>query len=53
MQCFLKALRDENNIQSNLQLNNNNNNNVPADHRIKLKLSERKDKYLDRVRELK
>ena len=46
-------------------LNNNNNNNnnntknnnvdfaVPADHRIKLKECEMKDKYLDQARELK
>ena len=36
--------------------NNNNNNNdvaVPADHRINLKESEKKDKYLDLTRELK
>ena len=26
---------------------------VPADHRIKLKVSEKKDKYLDLARELK
>ena len=31
----------------------NNNNNVPADHRIKLKECEKKDKYLDLARELK
>ena len=49
-----------------LEWNNNNNNNnkrkrickivdfaVPADHRIKLKESEKKDKYLDLARELK
>ena len=30
-----------------------NNNNVPADHRINLKESEKKDKYLDLARELK
>ena len=46
-------------------INNNNNNNnkkrickivdfaVPADHRIKLKKCEKKDKYLDLARELK
>ena len=32
---------------------NNNNNNVPAHHRINLKESEKKDKYLDLARELK
>ena len=33
--------------------NNNNDNAVPADHRIKLKENEKKDKYLDLARELK
>ena len=33
--------------------NNNNNNNVPAYHCIKLKESEKKDKYLDLAREWK
>ena len=33
--------------------NNNNNNNVPADQRIKLNESEKKDKYLDLARKLK
>ena len=33
--------------------NNNNNIAVPADHRINLKESEKKDKYLDLARELK
>ena len=45
----------------NLSFNNNNNINnekivnfaVPADHRIKLKEYEKKDKYLDLARELK
>ena len=32
---------------------NNNNNTVPADHRIKLKECEKKDKYIDLARELK
>ena len=43
-----------------MQLNNNNNNNnnnsdnaVPADHRIKVKESEKKDKYLELFRGLK
>ena len=32
--------------------NNNNNNPVPADHRVKLRENEKRDKYLDLARKL-
>ena len=40
-------------IYNNNDNNNNNNNNKTADHRINLKESEKKDKYLDLARDLK
>ena len=48
-------MKNSQGVNSNNNNNNNNNNNfaVPADHRIKLKESEKKDKYLDLARELK
>ena len=49
-----KSVNNNNNKNNN---NNNNNNNVdfavPADHRIKLKEREKRNKYLDLARELK
>ena len=41
------------NNHNNNSNNDNNNNAVPADHRINLKESEKKYKYLDLARELK
>ncbi len=54
----LKNAKGANNNNNNNNNSNNNNNKivdiiVPADHRIKLKECEKKDKFLDLARELK
>ena len=50
---MLNNNNNNNNVKNSRGVNNNNNFAAPADHRIKLKECEKKDKYLDLAWELK